>query len=812
MKIFRHLLHVFQFSASLFGAATMLPAAPASGLVNGSFEAGLEGWTCGPDDKGISQISTARAATGTHSLFIRDTDGKSGSDVLSSRVSVVQRAYELRGKGYTVSGQGLGIYIRELDAKGNRVKQPKDTLVSPSPKTGVWRPFKLEFLPQPTTAFIQVWIHSFGANQVEAFLDDLEFIPITAQSIAPPWTPQYKIKPEDKSRQTPADVVGPDGIVYPNWTRTGVQGGIPKVKEVVKLDDFGVSPNSGKDIAGALEKAVQTASAKGGGAIVFSAGTYYLDRPVTIRENGIVLRGQGMDRTRVIFRYAMPKNGAVFYWPKPNARTGINIPFELHCLPQGLMKMRITADGDIPLGSWQRSQHSGNTFMSRTSTGAIAKLADGSHKLTGIGEYQDGRTRSTEITFTLDRSLKNEQLPSSQVAICFQGSGPVGSPLKLARDGRRGDLQLELVSAAGLAAGDTIVLEGPATERWKTLTQNKCEWGTYRRYYLRVEKVDGKQIFVNQPLRIEFPTVDGSFVQKIAVLQGCGMEDMYLEQTEDLWITTVSFDYAWNCWARGVKVRKCGRNPVYAHNAKWCEIRDCVFDDAWYKGGGGTAYVGWELVSDCLMENVETFKFRHAPLMQWAASGCVIRKGVFHDSDAQWHSGWTHENLFEQCIIKSVSGNGGYGFGMWASPPEDSAHGPNGPRNVIYNCDVSSIKDGLWMGGMNENWIVAYNRFSVQKGAGVTMKTFSFDHIIQGNVFDLKDARSPMVLLQTPNCSGVEIRTNQLSGGSGQFFGGSGKPLSEVGNQKSDTATPSRPNPTVPSIYEWQQRNFMVKP
>ena len=46
-------------------------------------------------------------------------------------------------------------------------------------------------------------------------------------SDAIPWPRQYKIKPDQKARLTAADVVGPDGIVYPNWTRCGVQGKIP---------------------------------------------------------------------------------------------------------------------------------------------------------------------------------------------------------------------------------------------------------------------------------------------------------------------------------------------------------------------------------------------------------------------------------------------------------------------------------------------------------------------------------------------------------------------------------------------------------
>ena len=151
-----------------------------------------------------------------------------------------------------------------------------------------------------------------------------------------------------------------------------------------------------------------------------------------------------------------------------------------------------------------------------------------------------------------------------------------------------------------------------------------------------------------------------------------------------------------------------------------------------------------------------------------------------------------------------VRGHGGYGFGMWASPPEDKAHGPNGPRNVVYNCDVSSEKTGVWMGGMNENWLIVYNRFVVERGQGVFAKTASFDHVIKDNVFVLKDKSSPMVYLASADCTGVEIIGNRLYGGNGKIFAGRGKPGRVEGNRALPLGEAPKPRPAVPSIYEWQ--------
>jgi len=620
-----------------------------------------------------------------------------------------------------------------------------------------------------------------------------------------PWERQYKIKPNQTDRMTPADVLGPDGIVYPNWTKCGVQGGIPEVKPVTSVEDFGARADDELDDSQALSNACEAAGQRGGGAVLLGEGTYYLDRPVTVRRDGVVIRGKGPDKTRLIFRYSVPDDSVAFYTPSVGERVGPQTRIEMHSKPDGLAKMTIMID-DTVIDTWTRGQHSGNTFNFATyGRNAIGKITDGPHKLKGIAEYSDGSKRTGEIPIILDSNLRENNLVADcRAAITFVGNGTVGRKLELAENGKRGDMTLTLRSTEGLGAGDCIVIEAPATDRWKTLTKNACKWGLYRMYELVVTGIEGKVITVNQPLRIEFPVIDGAYIQKLVPIRRCGVEGLFLEQTENLWISGVVFHYGWNCWAKDVTVKKCGRFPVYGSSAKWCEIRDCVFDDAWFKGGGGTAYTGWDRCWDCLMENVETFKMRHAPLFQWAASGCVIRKSVFHESDGQWHAGWTNENLIEQCVIESVRGNGGYGYGMWASPPEDAAHGPNGPRNVVYNCDVSSPRAGLWMGGMNENWLILHNRFVVDSGQGVFAKPTSFDHIIKDNVFVLKDEKSPMISLAAEDCIGIEVIANKLYGGNGKIIAGKAKPSLEEGNKTFPLGPTARPVPKVPSIYEWQ--------
>jgi hypothetical protein len=326
---------------------------------------------------------------------------------------------------------------------------------------------------------------------------------------------------------------------------------------------------------------------------------------------------------------------------------------------------------------------------------------------------------------------------------------------------------------------------------------------------VKVQTTGNNFVNLEQPLRIDFPVKDGSRAYKMHLISGCGVENLYIKQVHKMpKIQTVMFTKAVNCWAKDVKVEMSGRNPVYAMRAKWITIKDCEFNGSWNCGGGGTGYVGFEQGWECLMENVKTKNMRHAPCLEWSSSGCVIRNSTFVNSDAQCHSGWCRENLFENCTIINPSGDGSYGYGFFTTPPRDSHHGPIGPRNVIYNCDFQKVrKSALVLNGMNEGWIIAHNRFE-SRAAGILIKDINTDHIIANNVFIVHRFWNPAIKINTAEPENIIIKNNKLYGGNGNIIKGNTNGASIYDNNTFSIPDqlPVVPKPKVDSIYEWQQK------
>ena len=802
------------FSAMILCGAVMgmgiVRAAPVAAEIipmpNGSFDEGEAHWFFSRE-RGVQTRATAEyffTPPGALRIYA-DKDKGIGARVDSALIPVRGPGIvELRGKFCAFRGRHLGLWIKQYDA--DRKLLPVENSGEIGGQDGQWTPLVREVLLDEATAYMQLWFLPYcrDGEIIDVFFDDLAFVRIPMR--IPPWTSQYKLKPGDGARLTAADVVGPDGVVYPDWKQVGVQGGIPDVPIAIRLADMGARPET--DIADLLDHACRSVGDGGGGTVLLDAGVYYLDRPVTIRQNAVVIRGAGRDRTKLVFRYDVPESGVVFFWPKAGAPIGPDSQVELHGRASNLLRLRLFRGkhevASVPVNrTLPRLRVPGSTILAAGEPGAIT--------LRGVAEFTNGQVSEALMDVVLSADpVGGPEAPDSTAALCFRGPGLEDLERPLASDGHRGDTVLTLQDVGDLKVGEKFVLHAPSTDRWQTLIQETASKGWNRVNAYEIRKIEGTVVTINQPLRIDFPIEDGTYLRRLRAVEGCGVESLSLEHTGPLAMDSVLFDWAWNCWVRDVKVVKTGRNGIYAEHSKWIEVRDCELDRSW-NNDGGQAYAGFTRSWDCLFEGCTVRGYRHGPVVQFGAQGCVFRNSLFEQSDLQWHAGWSTENLFENCVIRSSRGTGSYGYGAYATGSGDQIHGPNGPRNVVYNCDFTSELDGVKLDGVNENWLFLHNRFVVRKGAGFVATRGSFDHIIRGNAFVLKDGVSPMLRLLTSDCVGIELTGNTVYGGNGRRIEGATTVAEDKGNTtlpalKPDDALPARPKADPPSIYEWQQK------
>ncbi|MEZ5278494.1 MAG: glycosyl hydrolase family 28-related protein [Opitutaceae bacterium] len=607
-----------------------------------------------------------------------------------------------------------------------------------------------------------------------------------------------------------------DRPVLSDWSHAGnKEAHHPPAERIFPVDSFGAIANDGRDDSIALQAAIEAAKKSGGGVVYLPEGMYYLDQPVLVTGDQITIRGDGPSRTRLVFRYGKLTDGLHFVYPEAGGTIGPGTWIEARTDPRGLVRFSLFSDDRLiksqqaaPLASWQQS------FALRLQGGRLpGKRTSGSVMLRATAEYEDGTLLEASLPAVLDETMESPPIFPQMVgigAITFLGARPHGQQTALSHDGKRGDRELTLSTAAhGFRTGSKIELVAPNTERWfREIGCKGPEKPDYRRYHLLVTGTAGERLEIDQPLRLDFPVVDGSFVRRLDPLENAAIESLELEVRSEIpSLNGVVFLNVWACRARDVRVLNAGRHQMLFSGAKWCRLEDCFFRDRRSKGGG-TDYVGFQDAYDCLMDNVIAMDMRHGPVVQYSAAGNVIRNSRFFGSDAQWHAGWSNENLFENCLIVSRPETGSYGYGMYATPPDDPGHGPNGPRNVIFHCDVHSPKAGVWLGGMNDGWLFLYNRFVVEDGPGMLVAGPASGHKIIGNVFVLANPGSAGVEFTGAGHTGHSVINNRFyMADAVQVLGGEVSDTVSKFNSTSpypEAAWPALPEPAVPSLYHWQ--------
>lgn len=454
--------------------------------------------------------------------------------------------------------------------------------------------------------------------------------------------------------------MGPDGLVYPNWRNVGVEGGIPTITGPI----FEVAgPSGGGDTSMILAK-IEEADAAGGGVVQLQSGTYLLDRPLTIIQDNIVLRGQGRDETKLQFVYRLGLKELRWFTPASDGDdTYLEDLLELHFSGVAAKSIRFKVDGiDVPTSTWSWDAPDGNHIYSTSrilrnlSSGGVTIVDGQTHTIEATMTWQDNTTTSISRDFVARTSWRGDEekrrYAEGTAAISIGGdlwTGRGGYRWDLYKTIDRGATTVYLLASTStdfaLQPGWIAKVDGYSSDAWDDLVDNTGMPNTRIAQYIEVASIrdatggeltepvpagmEVKAVEFAKPLRHRYvlgeldaggmaPRVDASYFP----IEGVGIESLTLEQPEntddlghddELFADGITMSAARNCWVKDVRMISVGRNPVSISGLN-NEVRDCRFDGSWWTHvGQGTAYIGFGRINDSLFENLVGLHLRHAP-------------------------------------------------------------------------------------------------------------------------------------------------------------------------------------------------------
>jgi hypothetical protein len=556
---------------------------------------------------------------------------------------------------------------------------------------------------------------------------------------ATPWVSQYKIDPWDTGKLTAADVVGPDGIVYPNFTMTGVLGGIPDVNNasirsqyaIFDVTTYGAVANDSNDDSTAITNAINAAknhSNSGGKSIVyFPAGIFRVTSGNLIDKSNVVIDGAGRDQT-IIQIHGGTNGGKVFEF---KGSVNYAVPYrylvQTQNTPRGSTVLKVDNATGHQVGDWIR------LYPIETLAGDTVSV-----------RYS---TPEKGVTFINNQSSNIDHLGRSFYA---------------------------KVTAVSTSTNE-LTIDRPTTHE-----------------YFADEKVE---------------------VRRFNMVQFSGVQDIRIEgMSSTIKLDHVSFEATANCWLKNVHIKKPLNWPVVGmSNIVNTEFRDCWFDGSWAEiNSGGNSYLGWTGwagSSHNLMENCTANDLRHMAVFQWSTAS-VVRNCSFSGStitSPQLHGHYPFDNM-----VESTTFNFNTSTAYWVDWAASLTHGPNGPRNVLYNNRMIGGEGTFRMLGTSEAHILVYNKVSttvVRDTPGLWAADRTFNGILRGNSIRVNTFH-PLINFEDTTCPGWDVYDNKIYGSNGLISMGDSEPA-YVNNNRfygfNDAI--ADPTPEVASIFSWQQNH-----
>lgn len=298
---------------------------------------------------------------------------------------------------------------------------------------------------------------------------------------------------------------------------------------------------------------------------------------------------------------------------------------------------------------------------------------------------------------------------------------------------------------AGFAKGSTtltvIDASSFAANSYAEIRQDNGTWYTVPSSYaekcigqiVKVISVSGNSVQIEPALRIDLDTMLNPEIRIIRPATHVGIECMKIiriDSSASPSVYNINFNFAVNCWVRGVESAKSMGAHVLIEYSKNIEVSGCYIHHSFGYDGFGTRGYGVCLrqhASDCLVENNFFRYLRHAMMVKEGANGNVFgynysiepnRSESIPDfsGDISLHGHYAFANLFEGNIVQNII--------------IDQTWGQSGPHNTflrnraeLYGMGVLPgsppyTNDQNFVGNEITNTAVLHGNYYTQYGTG----------------------------------------------------------------------------------------------
>ncbi len=226
------------------------------------------------------------------------------------------------------------------------------------------------------------------------------------------------------------------------------------------------------------------------------------------------------------------------------------------------------------------------------------------------------------------------------------------------------------------------------------LLENNGSWDTQPVFWadnsvgqiLTITGIAGDTLYFSSPLRISYDSLLNPRIRVIEPAKEIGIECMQLHRVDTAASVNynIYFNYAANCWIRGVESSKSVGSHIEIDGSTNITVTGCYIHHSHSYDGVSSHGYGITLFNhtgECLLTNNIMRFLRHSFSLQTGANGNVISYNYSLEpnrseapsnagADISLHGHYPYMNLFEGNIVQNIQ--------------IDQTHGPSGPFNTFF--------------------------------------------------------------------------------------------------------------------------------